>query len=100
MAAKKTSDLIPLCHPLSLNFVDVEIKSSQKDSSIEVVSTVAASERTGVEMEAFVACTTALLTIYDMLKAIDHSMVLERVHLIQKTGGKSDWKTESPSRKS
>lgn len=91
-AAKKTSDLIPLCHPLRLSFVDIAITSSPKTSSIAVVSTVAASERTGVEMEAFVACTTALLTIYDMLKAIDHGMVLESIHLIEKSGGKTDWK--------
>lgn len=89
-AAKKTADLIPLCHPLRLTFIDVSINPGEDGSSIEVTATASAEEKTGVEMEALVACTTALLTIYDMLKAVDKSMSISEVHLQEKTGGRSD----------
>lgn len=88
-AAKKTADLIPLCHPLRLTFVDVEITPDESEGCIAVTATAAADERTGVEMEALTACTVALLTIYDMLKAIDRGMVIEAVQVIEKTGGQS-----------
>ena len=90
-AAKKTSELIPLCHPLRLNAVEVEISLSAGDSAVEVSTKVSADDRTGVEMEALTACTVALLTVYDMLKAIDQAMVIGSVRLVEKTGGKSDF---------
>jgi len=93
-AAKRTADVIPLCHPLRLTFIDVEISPRQAHSYVEVLSTVIAEDRTGAEMEALVAATTALLTIYDMLKAVDQTMVIGDVRLLEKTGGKSDFKRE------
>jgi cyclic pyranopterin phosphate synthase len=90
-AAKKTSDLIPLCHPLRLTHVDVTITPERSHSRICVETSADAVERTGVEMEALTACTVALLTIYDMLKAIDREMELSQIRLIEKTGGKSDY---------
>jgi cyclic pyranopterin phosphate synthase len=88
-AAKKTADLIPLCHPLRLNTVEVEIRRASDTNAIDVFVKVSADERTGVEMEALTACSIALLTIYDMLKAIDKSMVIGPIRLIEKTGGTS-----------
>lgn len=91
-AAKRTADVIPMCHPLRLTYIDVEIKPQQAHSFIEVLATVVAEDRTGAEMEALVAATTALLTVYDMLKAVDQTMVIGDVRLLEKTGGKSDFK--------
>ncbi len=91
-AAKKTADLIPLCHPLRLTFVDVEITPDDAAGWIAVTATAAADERTGVEMEALIACNVALLTIYDMLKAIDRGMVIDDVRVIEKSGGQSNFK--------
>ena len=96
-AAKKTADLIPLCHPLRLNIVEVEIVQYPAENAIGVTTTVSADERTGVEMEALVACSVALLTIYDMLKAIDRGMVLTGIRLLEKSGGKSDFTTPPAS---
>lgn len=93
-AAKRTADVIPLCHPLRLTYIDVEVTAHQAHSFIEVLSTVIAEDRTGAEMEALVAATTALLTIYDMLKAVDRTMVIGDVRLLEKTGGKSDYRRE------
>ena len=90
-AAKKASELIPLCHPLKLTFIDVEITPQPEHSCLEALAIVAADDRTGAEMEALVACTTALLTIYDMLKAVDHAMVIGEIRLLEKTGGRSDY---------
>jgi cyclic pyranopterin phosphate synthase len=90
-AAKKTSALIPLCHPLRLNVVDVSIAAAPDQSAVEVTVAVSASERTGVEMEALVGCGVALLTLYDMLKAIDPTMVIEGIRVVEKTGGKNDF---------
>lgn len=90
-AAKKTSDLIPLCHPLRLNVVEIDITRAPGEAVIRVSVSVSADERTGVEMEALTACSVALLVIYDMLKAIDKGMVLGPIRLIEKTGGKSDY---------
>jgi cyclic pyranopterin phosphate synthase len=87
MAAKKTSDLIPLCHPLSLNFIGVWCRSSKKGVNIE--ATVIADGKTGVEMEALTAVTIAALTIYDMCKAVDREMSVTRIRLVEKTGGRS-----------
>jgi len=91
MAAKRTGDLIPLCHPLGLEAVNVDF--DYEDSAIRATATASLTGRTGVEMEAMVAVSVALLTIYDMAKAIDKGMVIGQVRLIAKTGGKSgDWK--------
>jgi cyclic pyranopterin phosphate synthase len=90
MAAKRTGELIPLCHPLGLEAVSVEF--DYEDAAIRVTATASLTGRTGVEMEAMTAASIALLTIYDMAKAIDKGMVIDAVRLITKTGGKSgDW---------
>lgn len=89
MAAKKTSDLIPLCHPLPLSSVKVEIIPINSESALEVTVRVKTTGKTGVEMEALTAVSTACLTLYDMLKAIDKSMVIGGIELIEKSGGKS-----------
>ncbi len=87
MAAKRTGDLIPLCHPLGLEAVSVEF--SFEPGAIRAIATASLTGKTGVEMEAMVAVSTALLTIYDMAKAIDKAMVIGEVRLIEKRGGKS-----------
>lgn len=89
MAAKRTSDLIPLCHNISLTKVELKFKMNPGDSSIEVMSIARTRDKTGVEMEALTAVHIALLTIYDMAKAVDHSMTMGDIKLIQKSGGKS-----------
>ena len=89
MAAKKTSDLIPLCHPLALNRCDVEIQVV--DQKAEITCTVSCNGKTGVEMEALTGASVAALTIYDMCKAFSHDIVIEQTRLKQKTGGKSDF---------
>ncbi|MFN6935630.1 MAG: cyclic pyranopterin monophosphate synthase MoaC [Tsuneonella sp.] len=90
MAAKKTADLIPLCHPLALDSVIVEF--TFLEDGLEVSATVSLTGRTGVEMEAMTATSVALLTVYDMAKALDKGMVVGDIRLISKTGGKSgDW---------
>ncbi len=91
MAAKRTGELIPLCHPLGLEAVSVDFE--YEDSGIKATATASLTGKTGVEMEAMTAVSVALLTIYDMAKAIDKGMVISEVRLIAKTGGKSgDWK--------
>jgi cyclic pyranopterin monophosphate synthase len=93
MAAKKTAELIPLCHPLMLDSVSLEF-AIEKDA-VRATATAALTGKTGVEMEALTATSIALLTIYDMAKAIDKGMVIEEVRLIEKRGGKSGtWKAE------
>lgn len=90
MAAKKTSELIPMCHPLGLDAVTIDF--GFEDGAIMVTATASLTARTGVEMEALTAASIALLTIYDMAKALEKGMVIEQVRLIAKTGGKSgDW---------
>jgi cyclic pyranopterin phosphate synthase len=92
-AAKRTHELIPLCHPLALTHVDVECRLNKKKSLIEVVGSVQCADRTGVEMEALTATAVACLTIYDMAKAVDKGMVISNIKLLEKRGGKSgDWK--------
>jgi cyclic pyranopterin phosphate synthase len=94
MAAKKTSELIPLCHPLALDAVTVDF--SVEEDALAVRATASLTGRTGVEMEAMTAASIALLTIYDMAKAIDKGMVIDAVRLIEKRGGKSgDWRAEA-----
>ena len=87
MAAKRTSELIPLCHPLSLGHVDVDVEP--RSDGLEIVARVRAKGRTGVEMEALTAVAAAALTAYDMVKAVDKSMVIGEIRLIEKTGGRS-----------
>ena len=89
MAAKRTSDLIPLCHPLALNKVDVDLTCDPTRNAVDIVATCRVSGRTGVEMEALTAVSTAALTVYDMCKAVDRSMQLTDIHLVHKAGGKS-----------
>ena len=89
MAAKKTSELIPLCHPLMISKVAVDFKPSVKTHSIEVTATVKLTGQTGVEMEALTAVSVACLTLYDMAKAVDRGMVISDIRLIHKDGGKS-----------
>ena len=91
-AAKKTAELIPLCHPLRLSYVDITVTAVPDTSAIEVHAVAEAHERTGVEMEALTACSVSLLTLYDMLKAIDATMTIEALRLVEKTGGKSDYR--------
>ncbi|MGZ9086413.1 MAG: cyclic pyranopterin monophosphate synthase MoaC [Rhodoplanes sp.] len=93
MAAKKTSDLIPLCHPLPLSSISVEITADESLPGLRVLAEASVTGRTGVEMEALTAVSIACLTIYDMLKAADRGMRLEGVELVEKRGGKSgDWR--------
>lgn len=89
MGAKKTSDIIPMCHPLFLSGVDVSFKYDEENSKLEIEATVKNTGKTGVEMEALTAVSVASLTIYDMCKAVDKEMVIGDIRLIQKTGGKS-----------
>ncbi len=89
MAAKKTHELIPLCHPLAISKVAVEFKPEPEDNRIDVTATVKVDGKTGVEMEALMAVSTACLTLYDMLKAIDRSMRIGNIRLTEKAGGKS-----------
>ncbi|MBF5004924.1 cyclic pyranopterin monophosphate synthase MoaC [Diaphorobacter caeni] len=89
MAAKKTSDLIPLCHPLALTRVAVDFDVRESDSTVQCTATVETVGQTGVEMEALTAVQIALLTIYDMCKAVDREMTIEKIRLLEKKGGKS-----------
>ncbi len=90
-AVKKTSELIPMCHPLLINGIDIDIEIMDEEH-IEIVCTVAIEGKTGVEMEALTGANIAALTVYDMCKAISQKMVIKEVKLIEKSGGKSDIK--------
>ncbi|MES9856100.1 MAG: cyclic pyranopterin monophosphate synthase MoaC [Sedimenticola sp.] len=93
MAAKKTSDLVPLCHPLALTNVNIELTPDTDSSSVYCLTRVKTNGQTGVEMEALCATQVALLTIYDMCKAVDRGMRIDQVQLLEKDGGKSGhWK--------
>lgn len=89
MGAKRTSDLIPLCHPLSLTGLGIEFEMDPETCSIHVNCTVKTTGKTGVEMEALTGVQITLLTIYDMCKAVDKRMVMNDIHLVSKSGGKS-----------
>ena len=89
MAAKKTSDLIPLCHPLSLSNVTVDFTIQEAENMIEVRATCKLKGRTGVEMEALTAVSVAALTVYDMCKAVEKGIIIREVRLLSKSGGKS-----------
>jgi len=92
MGAKRTPDLIPLCHPLNLTSVAVELSCDPDTSSVEITATTKITGRTGVEMEALTAVTVAALTVYDMCKAVDRGMRIGDIRLIHKAGGRSgDW---------
>lgn len=92
MAAKRTADLIPMCHPLMLSSVKVAVEPLEDRTGLGVVARVRTTGQTGVEMEALTAASVALLTLYDMLKAVDRGMTIEGVRLLTKIGGKSgDW---------
>jgi cyclic pyranopterin monophosphate synthase len=89
MAAKRTHDLIPLCHPLALSAVSLDLTTNKKRNTVEISATVKISGKTGVEMEALTAVSVAALTVYDMCKAIDRGMALTDIRLVHKSGGKS-----------
>lgn len=89
MGAKKTWELIPMCHPLLLTGVNLELRVAEETSSIDIVATVKTTGKTGVEMEALTAVSVAALTVYDMCKAVDKDMTIEYIRLIAKSGGKS-----------
>ena len=91
MAAKRTHDLIPLCHPLPLDKIGLSFEYDDNKHSITVTATVKVTHKTGVEMEALTAVSVACLTIYDMTKAISHDITIDNIHLLNKTGGKSDY---------
>ncbi|RFD28881.1 cyclic pyranopterin monophosphate synthase MoaC [Pseudomonas sp. GL93] len=88
MAAKKTHELIPLCHPLMLSSIHLELRAVEPDS-VQIVSTCRLNGQTGVELEALTAASVAALTIYDMCKAVDRGMIIDRIQLLKKQGGKS-----------
>ena len=89
MGAKRTADLVPLCHPLSLTRVAVDLSIQTPDAAVRCGATVETRGQTGVEMEALCAVQVSLLTIYDMCKSVDRGMTIERVHLLEKSGGQS-----------
>jgi cyclic pyranopterin monophosphate synthase len=92
MAAKRTGELIPLCHPLGLDSIQVEARLDPELPGVHVLATASITGRTGVEMEALTAVAVACLTVYDMVKAVDREMVVEGVRLLSKTGGtRGDW---------
>lgn len=88
-AAKKCADLIPLCHPLMLTKISVELNPNFEDSSIEIIATAKLDGKTGVEMEALTAATVTALTVFDMCKAVDRGMVISQTYVLEKSGGKS-----------
>lgn len=95
MAAKKTAELVPLCHPVDLSHITVAFDALEEPSRIECEATVETNSRTGVEMEALTAVQAALLTVYDMCKSLDRAMVIDRVRLEEKSGGRSGrWRRE------
>ncbi len=89
MAAKRTSDLVPLCHPLAITKVTVELEPDEVENAINVTALVKVSGQTGVEMEALTAASIACLTVYDMVKAVDRGIIITDLKLVKKTGGKS-----------
>lgn len=97
LAAKQTGALIPMCHPLPLNVVDIDMELDEVLCEVRIEATAATEAKTGVEMEAMVAVSVAALTFYDMCKAVDKAMVIDQVYLTRKTGGKSGaYKNDDP----
>lgn len=96
MGAKKTPDLIPLCHPIAITHIDIDFTLDKKNSKVRCEVTCKTVGKTGIEMEALVACNTALMTIYDMCKAVDRGMTISSVRLLEKCGGVSgDWQQKA-----
>ena len=95
MAAKRTAELIPMCHPLPINFCQLEFTQKDVDNSLVIQAEVRVNHKTGVEMEALTAASVAALTVYDMCKALSHDIQINDLHLVRKTGGKSDVKIDS-----
>jgi cyclic pyranopterin phosphate synthase len=93
-AAKQTAALIPLAHPIALAFVDVVATVDPGEGLVELISEVSVAAQTGVEMEAMVACSVAALTVYDMVKGLERGVSIEGVVLLEKTGGRSDWRLD------
>jgi len=93
-AAKRTGELIPLAHPLPLTFVDVEVALDTDAGSVTIEAEARTVARTGVEMEAMTACAVAALTLYDMVKGIERGVTVEQLTLLEKTGGKEDWRRD------
>lgn len=89
MAAKKTPDIIPMCHPIMITGANIRFNLNEEDLAVEIEATVKCSGVTGVEMEALTAASAAALTIYDMCKAVQKDMVIDQIHLVSKSGGKS-----------
>ena len=97
MAAKKTGELVPLCHPLALDVVTVEARLDESLPGVRITASVSLTGRTGVEMEALTAVSVACLTVYDMIKSVDRGMVIDEIRLVSKTGGtRGDWHREGP----
>ena len=94
-AAKRTAELIPLAHPLPLSFVDVEAVVDEAEGTVTLEAEARTTAQTGVEMEAMCACAVAALTVYDMVKGLERGVAIERVELLEKTGGRHDWKREA-----
>jgi len=93
-AAKRTSELIPLCHPLPLSYVDVAIEVDADGGVVRLTAEARTSGQTGVEMEAMTACSVAALTVYDMVKGVERGVRVGPVQLVEKTGGKEDWRRD------
>jgi len=89
MAAKRTAEIIPLCHPLNIDTVEIDFKPDVRRSEVKIETKVKSTGKTGVEMEALVATATAALTVYDMCKAVDRGMIISEIMLLKKSGGKS-----------
>ena len=93
-AAKRTAELIPLCHPLPLSYVDVEVRIEPDTGEVWLTAEARTSGQTGVEMEAMTACAVAALTVYDMVKGVERGVEVGPITLVEKTGGRSDWHRE------
>jgi cyclic pyranopterin phosphate synthase len=89
MGAKRTSDLIPMCHPIAISGVELELGLNEEMTAVDILATVSCTGKTGVEMEALTAVSTAALTVYDMCKAVQRDMVIDDIRLLRKTGGQS-----------
>ncbi len=89
MGAKRTSDLIPMCHPIAISGVELELSLNEEMTAVDILATVSCTGKTGVEMEALTAVSTAALTVYDMCKAVQRDMVIDDIRLLRKTGGQS-----------
>ena len=97
LAAKQTAQLIPLAHPIALSFVNVQATVDVERGLVELISEVSVAAQTGVEMEAMIACSVAALTVYDMVKGLERGIAIEEVVLLEKTGGRHDWRLDEGS---